>query len=553
MAMAGVAAYTNFQGYFIKLMIDAVADHSQNTLVETAIWYGLLQFAIIIVWTSYDYFVLKTNSLRCEISNAMLDKIKHYDITFFQNNFGGSLSSKIKDAATLIPTVLYLVIDNYFQLLLVILISLVLLSTIHWGFAAALLLWVGVFIAMFYGQMKTVNAMSMDTAESDAKIWGRIVDYIGNILAVKYNATNAYERRVLKTSQKEYIQRADKRGYYLLKCYFGMGVAFWFYIAGCLAFLIYLYNGNHISPGDFAFVFSINYNIVDQLFYSTHTLRDFVTNWGAIDRSLAVLEAIPNVQDKPSAKQLKVSKGEITFKNVSFHYNGSTPIFENKSLFIANKEKVGLVGYSGSGKSTFVNLIMRLYDVSNGSITIDGQDIRNVTQDSLRSSIGMIPQDPSLFNRSMMDNIRYSRIESTDEEVISAAKQAHAHDFILTLPGGYESLVGERGLKLSGGQRQRIAIARSILKNAPILILDEATSQLDSITETEIHDSLLNLMEGKTTIVVAHRLSTLLHMDRILVFDKGKIVEDGRHKDLLAKNGVYKTLWDAQVGGFLPD
>jgi len=198
-------------------------------------------------------------------------------------------------------------------------------------------------------------------------------------------------------------------------------------------------------------------------------------------------------------------------------------------------------------------LILRLYDVTNGSIIIDGQDIRDVSQDSLHKNIAMIPQDPSLFHRSLMDNIRYGRIDATDEEVIEAAKKAHAHEFIKMLPQGYDSLVGERGVKLSGGQRQRIAISRAILKDAPILILDEATSQLDSVTESLIQDSLWELMQDKTTIVIAHRLSTLLHMNRVLVFDQGKIVEEGSPDELLAKGGLYKKLWDAQVGGFLGD
>jgi ATP-binding cassette subfamily B protein len=213
---------------------------------------------------------------------------------------------------------------------------------------------------------------------------------------------------------------------------------------------------------------------------------------------------------------------------------------------------VGLVGYSGSGKSTFVNLILRLYDINKGRILIDGQDIRVVTQNSLHAAIAMIPQDPSLFHRSLMDNIRYGRIDATDDEVIEAAIHAHAHDFIIQLPRGYNSLVGERGVKLSGGQRQRIAIARAILKNAPILILDEATSQLDSVTESIIQKALHKMMQNKTTIVIAHRLSTLLHMDRILVFNEGKIIEDNTHKKLLNQGGLYKELWDAQISGFIP-
>ena len=222
-------------------------------------------------------------------------------------------------------------------------------------------------------------------------------------------------------------------------------------------------------------------------------------------------------------------------------------------MIIPGGQKVGLVGFSGSGKTTFVNLIVRLFDLSSGVIKIDNQNIKEVTQSSLRENIGFIPQDPILFHRSLMENIRYGNVNASDDEVIQAAIKAHAHEFITLTKDGYHSLVGERGVKLSGGQRQRISIARAILKNAPILILDEATSALDSVTEAYIQDSLAILMQGKTVIIIAHRLSTLLEMDRILVFDQGKIVEDGTHLELLAKNGLYKILWGAQVGGFLLD
>ena len=323
----------------------------------------------------------------------------------------------------------------------------------------------------------------------------------------------------------------------------------------------------------------INFNIINTLYKLSHTLRDFIGNWGAVDQAIALLETSEMTHsDKPKATVLTCTKSKIIFDHVTFNYKGTEPLFKNKTIEIQGGQKVGLVGYSGCGKSTFVNLILRFYDVTDGAILIDGQDIRNVTQDSLRENIAMIPQDPSLFHRSLMENIRYGRIDASDEEVISAAKKAHAHEFVSTLPQGYDSLVGERGVKLSGGQRQRIAIARAILKNAPILILDEATSQLDSVTENLIQESLLELMNSpieysprekgdpdldfrlrgndknrKTVLVIAHRLSTLLHMDRILVFDKGKIVEDGTHSELLAKGGLYKHLWNAQVGGFLGD
>ena len=246
-----------------------------------------------------------------------------------------------------------------------------------------------------------------------------------------------------------------------------------------------------------------------------------------------------------------IQRGEIVFSNVQFYYKGAKELFQNNSIIIKPKQKVGLVGYSGCGKTTFSNLILRLFDVTSGKILIDGQDIKKVTQNSLRSAIIMIPQDPLLFHRTIKENISYGNLGVTDREVIIAAKKASAHKFIKNLPDGYESLVGERGVKLSGGQRQRIVIARGILKNASIVIVDEATSQVDSITENEILRSLQVLMEGKTAIVIAHRLSTLLGMDRILVFDQGKIIEDGTHQELFAKEGVYKALWDAQVGGFI--
>ncbi len=289
------------------------------------------------------------------------------------------------------------------------------------------------------------------------------------------------------------------------------------------------------------------------MWWTMSVVDEFNRAVGKCKQSLSYLITPFEIKDKEDATILNCNKGEIVFDKVKFDYKGTNPLFEDKSIIVHPSQKVGLVGYSGSGKSTFVNLILRLYEVNDGRILIDNQDIKNVTQDSLRQNIAMIPQDPTLFHRSIMENIAYGKINATKLEVIEAAKKAHADDFINKLPDGYASLVGERGVKLSGGQRQRISIARAILKDAPILILDEATSQLDSITENYIQDSLFKLMENKTTIVIAHRLSTLLHMDRILVFDQGKIVQDGSHQELLVQEGLYRNMWNAQVGGFLPE
>ena len=280
---------------------------------------------------------------------------------------------------------------------------------------------------------------------------------------------------------------------------------------------------------------------------------EFTEHFGKITQGLRVINQKHYILDIINAKELQIKSGKIQFENVDFYYKGISPVFTNKSITIYPGEKIGVVGYSGSGKSTFVNLILRLFDIASGQILIDGQDISKVTQESLIKSIAIIPQDPFLFHRSLMENIRYGLISASDDEVITASKKAYAHEFIILTPNGYDSLVGERGIKLSGGQRQRISIARAILKNAPILILDEATSAMDSVTEDYIQANLITLMENKTVIVVAHRLSTLLNMDRILVFDKGRIVEDGTHKQLLAINGMYATLWNSQIGGFLVD
>ena len=254
-----------------------------------------------------------------------------------------------------------------------------------------------------------------------------------------------------------------------------------------------------------------------------------------------------------NAQPLQVREGRIEFRDVCFAYEPGRPVFENLNVEIQPGQRVGLVGFSGSGKSTFVSLILRNYEPQSGHILIDGQDIVQATQESLHRQVSLIPQDPSLFHRSLKENIAYGRLQASDNEIREASRLAHADGFIEAMPEGYDALVGERGVKLSGGQRQRIAIARVMLKDAPILILDEATSSLDSVTEKTIQENLDRVMGRKTVIAIAHRLSTIAHLDRILVFDQGRIVEDGSHDDLLAKKGFYHQLWAMQAGGFLPD
>jgi ATP-binding cassette subfamily B protein len=279
----------------------------------------------------------------------------------------------------------------------------------------------------------------------------------------------------------------------------------------------------------------------------------FIRESASVNEALSLITIGYDVKDKSAAYRLVVNKGEIIFKNITFNYHQGKKIFNNFNVTINPGQKIGLVGFSGSGKSTFVNLLLRFYDVAKGQIFIDNQNIAEVSQDSLREQIAMIPQEPTLFHRTIKDNILYGKLNASDEEILTAAKLAHCHEFIMELPEGYNTLVGERGIKLSGGQKQRIAIARAILKNAPILILDEATSSLDSVTEKYIQESLQELMFNKTTIVIAHRLSTLADMDRILVFNNGRIVEDGTATELLSNEGHFATLWQMQKDGFLAE
>lgn len=289
------------------------------------------------------------------------------------------------------------------------------------------------------------------------------------------------------------------------------------------------------------------------IWFISYQFSQFARELGVIGNALSLLQRPHDIIDASNAYNTHFTHGEIRFEQVHFSYRDHRPIFSNLSVTIPAGQKIGLVGFSGSGKSTFVNLILRFYDLKSGRITIDQHDIAQIKQDCLRAQIAMIPQDPMLFHRSLMENIRYGRLDATDEEVIHAAKLAYCHDFIMELEEQYQSLVGERGVKLSGGQRQRIAIARAILKNAPVLILDEATSALDSVTEKQIQTSLQNLMKERTTIVIAHRLSTLAEMDRILVFNQGQIIEQGTQEELLNKDGHFSMLWKMQNGGFLPD
>ncbi len=315
----------------------------------------------------------------------------------------------------------------------------------------------------------------------------------------------------------------------------------------------YFWQQGTLQIGDFVLIQSYLIVTFDQIMGMNRELRRVYDAFADAGEMVAILDMPLDVSDVIDAPDLLVTNREIQIQNMSFYFDSLRSIVKNLNLRIPGGQKVALVGPSGAGKSTITKLLLRLYDVTEGEIMIDGQDIRSVTQESLRNAIGFVPQEPVLFHRSLMENIRYGKREATDDEVIDAAKKAHCHEFISTLPDAYNTLVGERGVKLSGGERQRVAIARAILKDAPILVLDEATSSLDSESESYIQDSLKVLMTGKTVVVIAHRLSTIMNMDRIIVLNGGTIVADGTHSELLERGGLYQKLWSIQAGGFIVD
>ncbi|MBP9691799.1 MAG: ABC transporter ATP-binding protein [Alphaproteobacteria bacterium] len=550
--------WSPFNSMLIKHMINFLSS-SQGEDMALLAWPAVLLVLNFIVfdnftWRSIGYLNYKFQPV---IKNQIISDVLRFVLgsshQFFHDNFSGRISSQINTLADNIERILYPIFANFirgFSLLMVAFISMYYVNPM---FFYILALWFLIFALCSITLSKRLVPLSDIHADAESIISGQINDSITNVSNVRIFARRLFE--VLRL--EKYLLLTKKtfqaKELYLIKLNFVQGMLIAIMLGFMVYFLIHLYGNHLITVGDFALILGLGTEVGHITWYTMQEIDEFNEAVGKCKQSLNSLIVPQEIQDKKDAATLRVTKGQITFSKVKFHYKGTDPLFQNKSVTIEAGKKVGLVGYSGGGKSTFVNLILRLYDVTEGQILIDGQDIRDVTQESLYHTIAMIPQDPTLFHRTLMENIRYGRSEATDEEVYEAAKRAHAHEFIKVLPQGYECLVGERGVKLSGGQRQRIAIARAILKNAPILILDEATSQLDSVTERLIQDSLWELMQDKTTIVIAHRLSTLLHMDRILVFDNGKIVEDGTHQELLVRGGIYKTLWETQVDGFLPD
>lgn len=543
--------------YLLKIMLDAIAKlppaHAYEALWGPGLSYLLLTFFVVLMFRWYDFAWIHLNApLKRHAGLLLMQRMMRHAHPFYQSHLSGNQANKIQDVMSGIPDLLKMLSDQFLGQLLALIIATATLWTVNVHFALALSAWCTIYIAATLLAAPRAQNLSQQYSERRASVLGAIVDLLTNMVSVRFFTGERKERQILKKKLSSLVQAAQGRDWFFFWLFFFQGLSFVMYQAICMWWLLSGFHQGVISPGDFALILSINIAIVDRLWSLSKDFSKFTELLGSVTQGLSLVYSPIDIKDKKNAVPLRVTSGAITFQNVRFQYRGEEPLFQNNSVKIPAGQKVGLVGRSGSGKTTFVNLILRLFEIKAGAITIDDQNIQDVTQESLRAQIAIIPQNPVLFHRSIGENIRYGRHDATDTDVIAASKQALSHPFIKKMPEGYNTMVGERGLKLSGGQRQRIAIARAFLKDAPILILDEATSGLDALTESDIQHSLEALTQGKTTLVIAHRLSTLMSMDRILVFDRGNIVGDGTHKSLLARSPLYKELWNAQVGGFLP-
>ncbi|MDF2577752.1 MAG: putative transporter ATP-binding protein [Chlamydiales bacterium] len=547
--------------YIFKIFLDKIISFTGNrseiwVVIASPIAYGVTLWITIEIMYRASNYISAALYPRFEASVRMhtFEYVQKHSFSYFSEHFAGDIASKIESLPEGLTQIMDLVLSVFIPSLVAFAIGVLIFISVHPIFAIIIVGWAILHLGFCLLVSERCNKASNMHSKAKNKLNGVIVDSLTNTILVKAFARVPWEHNYIGRYQQKEQKKHHDMLYLNANIRTALGILSFVVIGVIMTlFQIKQWQQGNITANELVYIFYTCWGLVSMTWYSGSELPNLFKEIGKCRQSLSLIRVPHEIIDQPEAKLLYVSEGKIVFDNVTFGYEGQAPIFKNKTVIIEPGQKVGLVGYSGSGKTTFTNLLLRFFDLKSGRILIDGQDIHQVTQDSLREHISLIPQDISLFHRTLKDNIRYGRLSATDDEIIEVAKRAHCHDFITKLPLGYETLAGERGVKLSGGQRQRIAIARALLKDAPILILDEATSALDSVTEQELQEDLYHLMEQRTTIVIAHRLSTLSKMDRILVFNQGVLIEDGRHEDLIYANGHYAKMWAMQAGGFLPD
>ncbi|WKJ89633.1 ABC transporter ATP-binding protein [Methylomonas montana] len=556
----GQAAGSILVPYAIKALMDAVASQPMPSgdWLETfeqplLLLAGLNLAEIIFSRASGAVLITMGPLLRQGTSRLLFAYLQNHAPRYFGNHFAGALAHRISETAMSVNHTTWSIICDFWPIAVTFSVSVTLLLGVHQGLGLFVACWVLMYVLISYWLATRCQPYAQEFAATRSMVNGKIVDAVTNILNAKLFARLRHEREYLDGFLATELKSARRTFWYMERVRWFQFTAAAILKIGTIGYALQLWQAGEISVGAFAMSTGLAILVIGDARNLSRRFLEFFEYVGNVANGVDTIIQSHEIIDVPDAKLLQISQGRIEFKDVCFSYEPGRRVFDHLNVAIEPGQRVGLVGFSGSGKSTFVNLILRNFEPQVGQILVDGQDITAATQDSLHAQISLIPQDPSLFHRSLKENIGYGKLDADDAQISFAAKLAHAEEFIAAMPEGYESLVGERGVKLSGGQRQRIAIARVMLKDAPILILDEATSSLDSVTEKTIQENLDRVMGRKTVIAIAHRLSTIAHLDRILVFDQGHIVEDGSHQDLLDKQGFYYRLWTMQAGGFLPE
>lgn len=540
--------------YLLKQFFDILAEDGKQGVGELTrlLWYifGLN----MVMWSMYRTSALANNTFQPRVMSDLLNTcyayLQRHSISYFDNSFVGSLVRRITRYASAFETIADQLTWEMGRVAVRIGGILVVLLFYKPALGVIALVWSILYVFIMFRFAKFKLKYDIQSAEMDTEVTRHVADTVTNQYNLKIFASIGREVSAFKiiTDKLFAIRKLKWNLDELVNAI--QGLLIFTFQFGALFYALKLWQQGSFTVGDFVLLQTYLMQIFDQLWGIGRNIRKTYEALADADEMTEILLAPHDVQDAPGAKKLKVTSGKIEFKNVAFGYKGNS-IFKNFNVTVKPGEKIALVGPSGGGKTTFTKLLFRFYDLKVGEILVDGQDIARVPQDSLRQALSLVPQEPILFHRTLLENIRYARPSASEKEVVAASKLAFAHGFITMLPDKYQTFVGERGVKLSGGERQRVAIARAILKNAPILVLDEATSALDSESEYLIQQAMKNLMHGKTVIVIAHRLSTIMQMDRILVIDGGRVVEQGRHEELLkAKSGIYQKLWEIQAGGF---
>lgn len=544
--------------YILKRLIDALShSDSPETLVSAlTAWGGLyvvFLVAMFISWRASGFFGIPWLARSKAYSFEQLyDYVVLHSHTYFSNRFAGAIANKISHASDGADDLMEDLVWHYYPSVLSLCGTLALLFITDMRLAGVFGVLVIVLVSVNVVLVRRRRALVIAYAEASSLLRGVGVDLVSNIAMVRQFDRRIFEQKRLRNYIDDRTRKDMARDW---SQELGLVVNNLLVVLAIVVMMGILARGvlqGMLGIGDVVLVVSLLWSTSYQLIFIGNMLNGFIRVHSEIEEGLTETLMPHEIVDTSDAQGLTVSRGHIQWQDVTFRYDTNT-VLEHFHLDISPGQRLGLVGSSGAGKSTFVSLLLRQHELSDGVITIDNQNIAGVTQDSLRAHIAVVPQEPSLFHRSIRENIAYGKPEATDEEIIVVAKKAQAHEFIVSLPAGYDTLVGERGVKLSGGQKQRVALARAMLKNAPILILDEATSALDSESEVAIQQALHELMRDKTVVAIAHRLSTLREMDRIIVLEKGNIVEDGNHDSLVASGGLYARLWEHQAGGFLQE